>query len=327
MQRSNWYGPAQRLQRFLLNGANSLIVIVTTRQHSYTHKCLLDEPELDVRLVNYAVIERHKDRLPPATYIFTDLDRLPPPSLHAAALRYRDFRARGYRVLNDPARAMKRFGLLRALNRAGVNAFDAYSVESLERPRRWPVFLRLEGDHHPPVSGLLNSPDELGHALRSALNDGVPRSALIIIEYAAAPVRPGLFRKLSVFRVGDQMLGYTCVHDDQWIVKYGKKGIATPELYEEEYRFVAENPFGAALREVFDLAGIDYGRADFGLVDGKPQIYEINTNPNMKLQEPSAPNPRRDDSTALFRVNYIAAMQALDTTAATPRAAGRRGAR
>ena len=327
MQGSSWYAHSPRLQRFLLYGAYALIFIVTTLQHSYTHKCLLEEPELDVRLASYGKLERNKERLPAGTYIFTDLDRLPLPSLQAAAERYRELRDKGFRVLNDPAQAMKRFGLLRALNRAGINDFDAYSVESLDRPKRWPVFLRLEGDHQRPLSGLLNTPEELDEALQSAVDAGVPRSALIIIEYAAEPVATGLFRKLSVFRVGDQMLGYTCVHDDQWIVKYGKKGIATPEMYEEEYRFVADNPFGPELRKVFDLAGIEYGRADFGLVGGKPQIYEINTNPNMKLIDPAAVNRRRNDSTELFRLNYIAAIRAIDTAGAPRRTRARSVAR
>lgn len=296
-----------------------MIVIVTTRQHRYTHQKLLEEPDLNVRLADYSTLERNQQRLPLATYIFTDLDRLQPPTLHAAALRYRELRANGCRVLNDPARGMKRFGFLRALNRAGVNGFDAYSVESLEQPVRWPVFLRLEGDHQRPVSGLLNSPEELDDAVRSAIDDGCPRSALIIVEYAAEPVAPGIFRKLSVFRVGDRMLGYTCVHDDQWIVKYGKIGIATDDLYEEEYQFVATNPHGPAIRQAFALAGVEYGRADFGLVDGKPQIYEINTNPNMKLGDTASPHPRRADSAALFKSNYISAMQAIDTVGAPAR--------
>ena len=326
MQGCSWYAHSPRLQRFLLYGAYALIFIVTTLQHSYTHKCLLDEPELDVRLATYGKLEQNKERLPAGTYIFTDLDRLPLPSLQSAAQRYRDLRDKGFQVFNDPARAMKRFGLLRALNRAGINDFDAYSVESMDRPKRWPVFLRLEGDHHHPLSGLLNSPEELDNAIQAAIGSGVPRSALVVIEYAAEPVSEGLFRKLSVFRVGDRMLGYTCVHDDQWIVKYGKKGIATPEMYEEEYRFTADNPFGPQLRKVFDLAGIEYGRADFGLVGVKPHIYEINTNPNMKLTDPAAVNRRRNDSTELFRVNYIAAMKAIDTASTAPRARARAAA-
>ena len=42
-----------------------------------------------------------------------------------------------------------------------------------------------------------------------------------------------------------------------------------------------ENPHQDALREIFGLAGIDYGRMDYGLLDGKVQVWEINTNPTI----------------------------------------------
>jgi hypothetical protein len=192
--------------------------------------------------------------------------------------------------------------------------FDAYRVDELTEPRRWPVFLRAEGDHKAPVSGLLHGPEDLARAIEDAVAKGHPRSALLIIEYAAEPVREGLFRKLSAFRVGDRLLGYTCTHDDNWLVKYGKPGIAPPELYEEEYGFVAQPPFPDVIGRVFDLAGVDYGRVDFGVVGGKPQIYEINCNPDVKLRPEPSPAPRRNQSIELFRDNYLEAMRAIDTS-------------
>jgi hypothetical protein len=203
--------------------------------------------------------------------------------------------------------------MLRGLNRAGVNQFDVYRVDSCERPKRWPVFLRLEGNHAAPVSGLLESEEELAKALREAVDQGAPLSALLIIEYAAEPVTPGVFRKLSVFRVGDRFLGYTCVHEDNWIVKYGKAGVASDDMYEEEYGLVRDNPFAAAVKPAFDLAGIDYGRVDFGLVEGKPQIYEINNNPFVDLSPKHEAATRRKESGALFRANYLQAMTDIDS--------------
>ena len=215
--------------------------------------------------------------------------------------------------MNDPARVLGRFGLLRGLNHAGINGFDIYRADALEVPRAWPVFLRVDGSHGAPVSGLLNSREELAEAIERAIEAGAPKAALVIIEYAAEPVRPGLFRKLSVFRIGDRLLGYTCVHDDHWLVKYGQPGIAPDELYKEEYSMVSNNPFGAALLPAFDLAGIDYGRVDFGLVGGRPQVYEINTNPSIDLGGKAGGVAMRDRSNALFRRNYIDAMHAIDT--------------
>lgn len=249
-----------------------------------------------------------------ATHVFTDLDRLPNWRLHEAALLYRKVKRAGLRTLNDPARFLGRFGLLRGLHRVQINDFNAYRADDFATPSRWPVFLRLEGDHAAPVSGLLEDEHALDNALKRAIDDGAPRSALLIIEYAAEPVQPGVYRKLSAFRIADRVLGYTCVHDDNWLVKYGALGIATPEMYEEEYSFVAENPHAAAVSKAFDLAGIDYGRADFGLVGGKPQIYEINSNPHVDLTPQPALSARRNESIALFRTKYIDAMEEIDVS-------------
>jgi hypothetical protein len=293
-----------------------VILIITTANHGYTHQSLHSEQDIDVQVVSYLeMLNKPRSRVR-ATYVFTDCDRLAPPALHQAALLYRELRDEGFTVLNDPARTLGRFGFLRALNRAGINQFDAYRADALEKPQRWPVFLRMEGSHLAPLSGLIDTQEELDSALESSLTQGVPRSALVIIEYAAEPVRPGLFRKLSVFRVGPRLLGYTCVHDDQWLVKYGKTGIGTPDLYEEEYECVANNPFGEMLLPAFEIAGVDYGRADFGLVGGRPQIYEINTNPDITLRPPPSPAQRRNDSVELFRKIYLDAMRAIDTSEA-----------
>jgi hypothetical protein len=290
-----------------------LILVITTREHSYTHDALCRQPGLDLDVVSYDKILKRKHRPYRATHIFTDFERLPPWRVQEAAVLYRMLKSSGTRVLNDPARALGRFGLLRALHRNGSNGFDVYRVESLETPARWPVFLRLEGNHSDPVSGLLSNRAELDQAIEHAVERGAPRDHLLIIEYAAEPVRPGLFRKLSVFRVGERLLGYTCTHDDRWLVKYGQPGIAPLELYEEEYSFVANNPFAAAVESAFRLAGIEYGRIDFGLVGGRPQIYEINNNPHVQLNPEKSPVERRDQSNALFKANYLQAMLAIDT--------------
>ena len=293
-----------------------MIIFITANDHRYTHQALAKERDVDVRVISHGELKARASNLPMATYIFTDVDRLAPEQLFNAAQYYRALRKLGIKALNNPARMLSRVGLLRALNRAGVNAFDAYRLEELSGPVRWPVFLRVDGSHSDPLSGLLNDQAELDAAIADCIGRGVPRSLLLIIEYAAEPVFPGLYRKLSVFRVGDLMFGFTCVHDDKWLVKYGTPGIATPELYDEEYELVADNPYLETMRTVFDIAGIDYGRVDFGLVDGQPQIYEINNNPDVKLQPKRGPVARREESNALFRENYLAALRAIDTPSA-----------
>jgi hypothetical protein len=220
-------------------------------------------------------------RLPRAVYVLTDFDRLGGWDLELAGIAARELRRAGVPVLNDPARFTTRYGLLRALHEAGINQFNAYRLEERVRPARYPVFLRRETGHRAPLSGLLEDWDATRRAADAAVAEGVPASQIVLIEYAGEPAAPGIFRKLSLARVGDRYLPQLCGHDDQWLVKRGKMGSATPELYEDEHRIVRDNPFADAVAPAFELAGIEYGRADFGLVGGRVQIYEINTNPHV----------------------------------------------
>ena len=71
------------------------------------------------------------------------------------------------------------------------------------------------------------------------------------------------------------------------------------------------------LKKVFDLANIEYGRADFGIYQGRVQIYEINTNPNL------APACEHPSATRVANMNaawekYLAALRTLDVPGGWP---------
>lgn len=250
-------------------------------------------------------------RLPRATYVFTDFERLAPPDFHAAVVLFRSLRDAGLRVLNDPSRILGRYGLLRRLHEAGINRFDAYRVDECVRPERWPVFLRSEHDFGAAVSDLLHSWDEVQSAVERTVAAGGALRHLLIIEYAGEPVRPGLYRKLGTFRVGDHRVPHWCAHEDRWFVKYGKLGIAPPELYDEELTIVRDDPFGEIIGRVFDLAHVDYGRVDFGLLGGEAQVFEVNTKPAVQFFV-DHPHPARRESYRLFKARYLTALAALN---------------
>ena len=288
-----------------------MIVFVVTPEHPYTvQEIAKQSPGPEIKVTTYDELFR-LGQVPLATYIFTDFDRLPLWRVREGAMIYRQLRDGGARVLNDPARAPSRFGLLRRLYRRGINSFNAYRVEEGLIPRRWPVFLRCEGGHDAPLTGLMHDWDEARRAVDTAIADGAPLTSLLLVEYAAEPVAPGLFRKLSMYRLGDTYVAAHCVHEGNWLVKYGTMGIATPELYEDELRLIRDNPFEAALKPAFELAGIEYGRADFGLVGGKVEIYEINTNPHVEFPT-EHPSPFRLESYPLFREKFYEAVGRLD---------------
>jgi hypothetical protein len=289
-----------------------VIVFFTTEEHSYTHRALIGaEPGLKVELVSYSRVAQLRS-LAPATYVFTDLDRLPTELLLTCSNLYRQLRTHGLTVLNNPAQVLSRSGLLRALYRKGINRYNAYRLEEGVRPERWPVFLRTEGDHAGPMPELYENEEALDRGIKGAVYRGYPTSRLLIVEYMAEPVRPGLFRKLSCFRIGSASIAHTCVHDSKWIAKTGQLGVTPPDLYDDELRIVRDNPYGPSVAEAFDVAAVDYGRVDFSLVGGGPQIYEINTNPMMSFDDQHH-SAVRLEAYRLFKQSYFEALKAIDT--------------
>jgi hypothetical protein len=289
-----------------------MICFVATGAHSYTYKHLLAFPRVpEIEVWSYDRLFRAR-RLPRATWIFTDVDRLNFWELELAARVYRNIVSAGWPALNDPATVAQRFSLLRRLHRAGLNRFNAWSVEAEEWPERYPVFLRTRSAHRGVLTDLLHDPAALRHAIDGALAKGRPRSELMIIEYCAEHSREGVFRKLASYRVGGAMVATLCVHQSTWVAKDGEKGIAGQDLYDDEYRIVEENRHADTLRAAFDVGGIEFGRADFGLVGGQPQVYEINTNPTFPRTK-DHPFPIRMESARLFEQRMVSALTAIDS--------------
>lgn len=286
------------------------IYYLSTPGHGHTMKEVRRDgrcPPLRLRTYGWLFGKRS---VPCATYIFTDFDRLGARDLEFAAAAYRQLEAGGATVLNDPARVRLRYALLRRLHEAGFNDFNVYRPDEGVRPARYPVFLRREHGHGSPIGDLLHGWTEVEAGLEAAMAAGIPRESLIIVEYAAEPVREGLFRKIGQFRIGGRAVPHLCVHEDRWLVKYGKLGSGGEALYREEREMMTGPRFAEEVGRAFEIAGIDYGRADFGLVDGRVQIYEINTNPDIKAGR-DHPSPIRSESEAIFWQAYMDALGAL----------------
>jgi hypothetical protein len=283
---------------------------VQARGHAYTLRKVREEPLAPrIDIVTYDQLIRSR-RLPRATYIFTDFDRLTAYDRDLASVIYLRLREAGVPVLNNPARVKTRFALLRALYQAGINRFNVYRVEEGVWPERYPVFLRQECSHTKPLTELLHSREEIERAIEEAVGEGYSVSSLLIVEFCGEPVRPGIYRKLASFRMGKEEFAFVCNHQPHWMVKSTKPGCASDELYREEFRITRENPYREALRRAFAIAEIEFGRVDYGLVGGLPQIYEINTNPNM-IHLQTDPDPIRMEALDLYWSNYIAALHKL----------------
>lgn len=217
------------------------------------------------------------------TYIFSDLERLTDEQIMLVS----DFANKlekdypGVRILNHPERALRRLGLLNALHAAGINHFRAYPVTAMPPDARYPLFLRLEREHRgaasPPVN---NAGERLTAALRLA-SVGVRMAEVLAVEYCETRSADGLYRKYSAFRFGERIIPAHIIFSEHWVAK---DGATNTEQLIEENTYLETHPHAQWLEQVFKLAQIEYGRIDYSMLDGKPQIWEINTNPTLLKQ-------------------------------------------
>lgn len=289
-----------------------MIRFLQSRGHAYTVKSVRKAQNVPcINVMNYDALIRARG-LSHATYLFTDLDRLSFWDLEHVSHLYLQMKNAGLRVLNNPAVVRARYPLLRALRAAGLNDFNVYRVDELDAIERYPVFLRKIHGHREPLSDLLQTKAELLKAIEAAMAAGTPRENLLIVEFAAEPLRDGVFRKLSAFRIGDAVIPHISVHDTVWLVKYGRKFDNIEDIYQEEYALLQNNPYADHLEKVFDVAGIEYGRADFGMYRGRIQVYEINTNPHV-APECEHPSATRVASMKLSWEKYLDGLRAIDS--------------
>ena len=288
-----------------------MIVFVTTGSHKYAPTEIADMDGMpDMMVVSYNRLFR-QSRLPKATYIFSDFDRLTFWQTELAALVYRRLKAAGAPVLNDPARVLQRLPLLKRLHQTAINKFQVWDCAVDPLPDRYPVFLRTRGAHRGTLTELLDDASEAERALEQAIEQGHGLQDLMFVEYCAQPLENGLFRKHAAYKVGARLQTSMAVHESHWQAKHGEDGIATEDQYEEELAAIETNPFQDELRKAFELANIEYGRVDFTIVDGAPQIYEINTNPHFSIFE-EHPSASRLKSQTLFSERMIEAFDTID---------------
>jgi hypothetical protein len=287
-----------------------MIFYVSTRKHSNT-QVRLHELVPSIKHLSYFRLFARR-RLPIATYVFTDLDRLSFWHLELAAHYRNVLIAAGARVLNDPARFLQRLALLRQLQRAGINDFHAWPAYDAALVDRFPVLLRTERAHRGVRIGPIRDGEALRVAIDKTMAQGFPLTDLMIVEFAAEPVREGFYRKPAIYRVGEQLIASPSVHQSHWLVKEGRSDLAGEADYADDLDRVRDNPYGAAARQVFDLAHVEFGRTDIGVIAGRPQFYEINTNPYTPQEYLSHHSPLRREAFRLFEERLGDALRTID---------------
>jgi hypothetical protein len=255
--------------------------------------------------------------VPAGTYVFSDLDRIPPADAAGVLALWDGLGASGRaRLLNDPRRVRLRYDLLRDLFDHRLNDFNVYRVDEDLRSVRFPAFVRCEHDHGGPRTELLHSTAELEAALGRLRRRRSWRSQLLVTECAAEPGQDGLYRKYGALLVNGQVVAWHLIAGRSWLVK-GSRRVINDGLKAEQRRYIDENPHAEALKAVFDRAHVDYGRIDYGFVGERMQVYEINTNPAIVGVGPSKPARLRLKPDYLVR-SLTQAFRDLADPSATP---------
>jgi hypothetical protein len=240
--------------------------------------------------------------------VFTGLEHLTNSELEQTARVWNALRSASDDVLlcNHPLRVLRRYPLLRVLNKKGINAFNAYRLDEFRTPHRFPVFLRRADDHSGPRSELLNNPAELERSVTALVDQGICLNDWIVTEFSQTRGKDGLYRKYGAFLVNGQIIPRHLHVSGQWMVKGAGREIASKTV-EEEWTYVHDNPHTTELREIFAVARTDYGRIDYTVEDGRCRVFEINTNPQILNPGESRDETRRRVK-QLFAERFIGAL-------------------
>ena len=263
---------------------------------------------------------------PAGHYIFTDFDRLTRYELEcAAAFALALTRTLPEaRILNHPLKVLERYPLLITLHREGLNRFTATRLESGDLPPDYPVFIRAEDGYGGPETDLLSDKVEYEAALEALSDRQLPKRGRIAIGFANERSPDGYFHKYGAFNIAGMIIPHDRLYGRNWAVKfypsadgftsqdeeYGKSDVGVAQ----ELEYVKANPHREVLLRAFSIAGIEFGRADYGVVNGRVQIYEINTNPHLPY---GSRDTRRAERRVIIKAGIFEALNKINVPIGT----------
>ena len=222
--------------------------------------------------------------LPSGAYILSALDQLQPSGrdLIASITDQLVRRGPGVRLLNHPRTTLLRYDLLSMLHREGLNPHRAVRADGELGNLRYPVFLREEHAHTGTLTPLLHTFRELSEELGLSVARGYRLKDLLVVEFCDTADASGYYRKYAAFIIGSRVIARGLAYARDWMLK-ARGSDFSPAMLEEERQFVLGNPHENEIRRIAGLGGVEYGRIDYALKDGRVVTWEINLNPTIGL--------------------------------------------
>ncbi|MBX2969085.1 MAG: hypothetical protein KF803_06920 [Cyclobacteriaceae bacterium] len=263
-----------------------MIYFLTTRRNSKQIRNFLRAGgahfENRLTVIFYENLERLRS-LKAGSFIFSDFDLLTPAQREVVKRIFDQLKNRypELKLYNNPNHVLLRYDLLKRMRALGINKFDVVRATETFGHLRFPLFIREADRHTGPLTPLLHAEEEVNHHLRLLKALGYSLYDLLIIEYVDASSTDGMFIKMSGFVLGDSVMPRYLNYSPTWMVKstvYPNDELMKQRQQEVE-AYMRTNPHRQWLQQVFKEANITYGRADYALVNGELQLWEINLNP------------------------------------------------
>lgn len=290
-----------------------MIYYLVTKVHTYTMQRFLNswgiELSQKIRIIPYEQICALKG-ISCGTYIFSDIERLTEEQSKLATKVWEELSSgqKGVCLLNHPMLSMRRYELLRRLKESGFNSFNIYRLAEELVPMQFPVFIRVENDHEGSLTPLIRTSEELQAVICKFSRQGETLEDKVAIEFCDTSDEKGIFRKYSAFIVGNRIVPRHILFSKNWVLKL--PDLSEVSMIREEKHYIESNPHERQLRRLFQIAGISYGRIDYGILDGRLQVWEINTNPNI-MGPISSSIPERFDIQQFFLKHIKSAFESI----------------
>ena len=260
-----------------------IVHLATKRGIKAVTKHLGYRPALNkrVRAITYeGVLQRSE--WPRGVYLFTDAERMTTAQKgYAAWLHDRmSDRPDAFKLLNHPTKHVARYKLLKQLCSEGRNGFDVHRANGLGTHVRYPLFLRYEDRHIGSLTPLLHTPLQTDEWLARLAAMGEDLDRVIAVEFIDTADHENLYRKYGAFRVGDKIVPRHMFASTHWEVKIDTNNRSAFRR-REEYAYLRENPHQEQVMQAFESAGLQYGRIDYAMKDGRIQVWEVNDNPQI----------------------------------------------
>lgn len=230
-----------------------------------------------------------RDTLPFGAYVYAGINHLGPAmAAFLAGIADHVEELTGLAPLNHPTKSLRRYELIRALHERDMIPYTAYGAWEDFSDVRFPAFLRPREMDSVPLE-LRHSMSEIEKDLGLQLVRGRRPEELVVIEFADTTVS-GHYTKYSSYRVGEQIAALSFDRGRSWALRYNPSEIDLDVVRKQE-EFVVNNLHEAAVREIFDIADITFGRIDYSMLDGEVVCWEINTLPTLGLPPDVEPIP------------------------------------